>query len=115
VFYSIAVPYGSTDSTFKKREELNSNIDLTSFAPMGKGKSGKLALGGHLAHGCSLIAGFDLFNCFRFLRANKWPLACACFFIPKDCPYRLLASSHEGLVQGKKLGLEGQFSGVPLA
>ena len=61
MFYSIAVPYSSTGSTFKKREELNSNIniDLIFFAPMGRGQSGKLVLGGRLAHGCSLIAGFD--------------------------------------------------------
>lgn len=59
MFYSIAVPYGSTESTFKKREGLNSNIDLTPFAPMGRGQSGKLVLGGRLAHGRSLIAGFD--------------------------------------------------------
>lgn len=59
MFHSIAVPYSSTDSTFKKREDLNSNIDLTPFAPTGRGQSGKLVLGGRLARGCSLIAGFD--------------------------------------------------------
>ena len=46
VFWLIAVPYSFTNSTFKKGEEFNSNIDLTSCVPLGKVKAGKPFLGG---------------------------------------------------------------------
>lgn len=36
VFESIAVPYSSTESTFKKKGKFNRNIDLTSWVPLGK-------------------------------------------------------------------------------
>lgn len=54
VLSSIAVPYSLTDSTFKKREGFNSNIDLASCASCGGGGGpGDQLWVGSLADGCS--------------------------------------------------------------